>query len=242
MYFQRRGFFGGKCRIVQFPYFFIIILLMKYKLAIFDLDGTILNTLDDLADSCNVILRKYGFPEHTNEEIKYMVGNGIPKLIERALPPQTDKKIFEKVLADYISYYDGHCAIKTAPYPGIVDAVKLMKSWGMRVAVNTNKVQAAAETLCKQYFPGLFDIVAGGAFDIPPKPAPDGVNKILTNEKLSPKDAVYIGDSDVDVQTGKNCGLAEIGVDWGFRGGEFLKAHGASTIVYNCQELISALQ
>ena len=215
---------------------------MKYKLVIFDLDGTILNTIDDLADSCNVILQKNGFPVHTTEEIKYMVGNGIPKLIERALPPHTDKSTFEKVLSEYIEYYDSHCAIKTAPYEGIIEAISELKKHGIRVAVNTNKIQSAAEILCQRYFPGLFDIIAGGASDIPPKPAPDGVLKILREEKILPENALYIGDSDVDVATGKNAGIDEIGVDWGFRGEAFLREHGAVKVFKHCGDITSIVE
>lgn len=214
---------------------------MKYSLAIFDLDGTILNTLDDLADSCNVILQKYGFPLHSYEEIKYMVGNGIPKLIERALPQGTEKSIFEKVLSDYISYYDKHCDIKTAPYPGIIEAINQMKKCGMKVCVNTNKIQEAADVLCSKYFPGVFDVVAGGSINAKPKPAPDGVNKILKFFDFKAQDGVFIGDSDVDIQTGKNAGMDSIGVAWGFRGYDFLKNHNAQKVVKNCDELLQAL-
>lgn len=212
---------------------------MKYKLVIFDMDGTILNTIDDLADSCNVILEKYGFPLHTVEEIKYMVGNGIPKLIERALPENVDKETYDKVLKDYIDYYDKHCQIKTAPYPGMIETLKKLKKMGVKLAVNTNKIQSAAQILCDTYFPGLFDFLEGGAFNIPPKPAPDGVLRILQREGLSPKDAIYIGDSDVDIQTGKNAGIDVAGVDWGFRGEAFLMAHGAVKVLKHCEELVS---
>lgn len=220
----------------------IIIYPMKYKLVIFDMDGTILNTIDDLADSCNVILERYGFPLHTTEEIKYMVGNGIPKLIQRALPDNVDKETYDKVLKDYIEYYDQHCQIKTAPYPGMTETLKELKKMGIKLAVNTNKVQSAAQILCDSYFPGLFDFLAGGAFDIPPKPAPDGVLKILQAEGLCPKDAIYIGDSDVDIQTGKNAGMDAAGVDWGFRGQAFLEEHGARLILKRCADILSIVK
>ncbi len=218
-----------------------------YKLAIFDMDGTILNTIDDLADSCNVICEKYGYPLHTVEEIKYMVGNGIPKLMRRALPQDIAENQFEKVLAEYIEYYEAHCDIKTRPYEGVVECIRSLRDAGVKVAVNTNKVQAAAEELCAQYFPGVFDVISGSRPGIPPKPDPTGLYEILKEIGLSKEEACYpgtacfIGDSDVDLQTGLGSGLDFIGVDWGFRGRQFLLEHGASVVVDNTEELLKLL-
>ena len=214
-----------------------------YKLAIFDMDGTILNTIDDLADCVNVLCCKYGFPEHTVEEVKYMVGNGIPKLMRRALPADIDEDLFQKLLAEYIEYYGTHCAIKTAPYAGIVDCIKELRKAGVKVAVNTNKVQPAAEELCAQYFPDAFDCISGSRPGIPPKPDPTGLYEILKELGLSKKEACqpgvacFIGDSDVDLKTGLDSGLDFIGVDWGFRGKAFLLEHGAKTVVMTPAEL-----
>ena len=218
-----------------------------YKLAIFDMDGTILNTIDDLADSSNEICRRYGYPLHTVEEIKYMVGNGIPKLMRRALPADISEEQFQKVLKEYIEYYEEHCAIKTAPYKGIVECIKSLKAAGVKVAVNTNKVQAAAEDLCKVYFPDSFDCIMGSRPDLPVKPDPTGLYEILKELGLSkeeacrPGTACFIGDSDVDLQTGLNSGLDFIGVDWGFRGRDFLLEHGAKVVVMNTDELLEKL-
>ena len=218
-----------------------------YKLAIFDMDGTILNTIDDLADSSNEICRRYGYPEHTVEEIKYMVGNGIPKLMRRALPADISEEQFQKVLAEYIEYYEEHCAIKTAPYKGIVECIKSLRAAGVKVAVNTNKVQAAAEDLCKVYFPDLFDCISGSRPGIPPKPDPTGLYEILKELSLSKEEAClpgvacFIGDSDVDLKTGLDSGLDFIGVDWGFRGRNFLLEHGAKVVVMNTEELLEKL-
>ena len=214
-----------------------------YKLAIFDMDGTILNTIDDLADSCNVICEKYGYPLHTVEEIKYMVGNGIPKLMRRALPADISEEQFEKVLAEYIEYYEDHCDIKTRPYEGVVDCIKALRAAGVKIAVNTNKVQAAAEELCAQYFPGVFDVISGSRPGIPPKPDPTGLYEILKEigltkeEACQPGVACFIGDSDVDLKTGVDSGIDFIGVDWGFRGRAFLLEHGAGVVVKNTEEL-----
>lgn len=214
---------------------------MKYRLAIFDMDGTILNTLDDLADSTNHILEKYNFPLHSVEEIRFMVGNGIPKLIERALPAGTDEETFKKVLEDFLEYYREHSAIKTAAYPGIAELIKKLKSMGVITAVNTNKDEKAALTLCEDYFPGLFDIISGSRPGLAPKPCPDAVFEILSKAGL-PKDtkkAVFIGDSDVDLQTGINAGLETIGVVWGFRGRKFLEENGARQIAEKPEDIFN---
>lgn len=218
---------------------------MKYDLIVFDLDGTILNTIDDLADSCNYILQKHNFPTHTVEEIKYMVGNGIPKLIERACPSDISKDEYDAVLEEYRDYYSKHCDIKTAPYEGIIDCIKAIKSTGIKVAVNTNKDEGASVELCNKHFPGVFDFISGGNSGLPLKPAPDGVQRIT--QKLFGKDyteikGCYVGDSDVDIAAGKNCGFDTIGVDWGFRGEAFLRAHGAVNVIKICTELFSSIK
>ena len=218
---------------------------MKYSLAIFDMDGTILNTLDDMTDSLNEILTKYKLALHTVDEVRFMVGNGIPKLIERAIPDGRANADFDKILADFIAYYEEHCAIKTAPYAGVVDCIKTLRAAGMKIAVNTNKVEPAAIALCDDYFPGLFDIISGSRPGMPPKPAPDGIYEILKragmNGKSEGQRAVFIGDSDVDMQTGTNAGLDVIGVDWGFRGKKFLEEHGARVIMMTAAELADYL-
>ena len=219
----------------------------KYALAIFDMDGTILNTIDDLADSLNVILERYSMPLHTVDEVRFMVGNGIPKLIERAIPDGRDNPKFDEILKEYIAYYEEHSAIKTRPYDGIVETVKALRKSGVKIAVNTNKVEAAALDLVAKYFPDCFDIVSGSRPGLPPKPAPDGVYEILKRAGIDGKSqgqkAVFIGDSDVDLQTGINAGLDVIGVDWGFRGKDFLLEHGAreDNIVMKADELVEKI-
>ncbi len=230
---------------LSFLFHCYILMLMKYSLAIFDMDGTILNTLDDMTDSLNEILTKYNLPLHTVDEVRFMVGNGIPKLIERAIPDGRSNSQYEKILADFIAYYEEHCAIKTAPYDGVVDCIKTLRAAGIKIAVNTNKVEPAAIALCDDYFPGLFDIISGSRPGMPPKPAPDGIYEILNRAGMDGKSdgqrAVFIGDSDVDMQTGMNAGLDVIGVDWGFRGKKFLEEHGAKVIMMNAAELAEHL-
>ena len=218
---------------------------MKYELIVFDLDGTILNTIDDLADSCNFVLNRHKFPTHTVEEIKYMVGNGIAKLIERACPADISKEEYETVLKDFRTYYEAHCDKKTAPYSGILECVNELKSTGVKLAVNTNKDENAALELCRKFFPGVFDFVSGGNVGLPVKPAPDGVHRIvqqLFGKNISEIKGCFVGDSDVDIATGKNCGFDVIGVDWGFRGIDFLKNHGADKVVFDCEELLSTIK
>ena len=220
---------------------------MKYRLAVFDMDGTILNTIEDIADSANFFCKKYGFPEHTYEEYKYFVGNGLPKMLSRALPEGIKGSEFQKILKEFLDYYPSHSAIKTRPYDGIVECIKSLKAAGVKVAVNTNKVQAAAEDLCKVYFPDLFDCIMGSRPDLPVKPDPTGLYEILKelglskDEACQPGVACFIGDSDVDLQTGLNSGLDFIGVDWGFRGRDFLQKHGAEVVVMNTDELLEKL-
>lgn len=224
---------------------------MSFKLAIFDMDGTILNTIDDLTDSCNVLLEKYSLPTYTSEEFKFFVGNGIPKAVERALPaelpPDFAPDFREKFLAEYISYYEKHCAIKTAPYKGITECIKELRSCGVKIAVNTNKIESAAIDLCNDYFSGLFDIISGSRPGLPPKPDPAGIYEILKRAGMSleeacePDGAVFIGDSDVDIETGLNAGINVIGVDWGFRGRAFLLEHKAPRVVMSPQELAAEI-
>lgn len=210
---------------------------MKYQVVIFDLDGTILNTLDDLADSCNYILKKNNFPTHTKEQIKMFVGNGIPKLIERALPQNSSKEMQEKILKEFKEYYNIHSQDKTKPYDGIEDLFRELHSLKIKVAVNTNKNEEIAKFILNQYFPNLIDVVAGGREDTPHKPDPTGVNRILSQLKIQKKQALYVGDSDVDFMTGTNAGIDVVNVGWGFRSKEFLYEHGAKTIFDDASKL-----
>lgn len=216
---------------------------MKYKLAVFDLDGTILNTLDDLADSLNFILNQYNMPKHTTEEVKYFVGNGIPKLIERAVPDGKNNPLYEEVLDEYIKYYREHSLIKTKEYDGMSDFLKALKAAGMKIAVVTNKEEKAAKLLCNKFFPDLFDFVWGGKPGVPHKPDRVGVDWIFSClEDISRSEAVFIGDSDVDINTGKNSGIDAIGVSWGFRGRKFLLEHGAEKVADSVDELRAMLE
>lgn len=211
---------------------------MKYKAVIFDMDGTILNTLEDLKNATNYSLRQFGMPERSLEEVRMFVGNGIRKLVERAVPPGTPKEKIDQILDVFLEYYEIHSADNTSPYPGILELVEKLKKSGIKTAVSTNKADVPAQELGREYFNGIFDLIVGQQDGLKVKPAPDSVNKILSILDIQKKDAIYIGDSDVDVQTAKNSGLDFIGVSWGFRGREFLEKNGAKNIVDNANEIL----
>lgn len=201
------------------------------KLYIFDMDGTILNTLDDLSDSVNHVLKKNHFPQRTLDEVRTFVGNGIRKLIERALPEESTEAIVEVVYSDFMEYYQKHCADKTRPYDGIVELLDQLKEKGIHLAVVSNKAEPAVKELCDIYFPGSFECAIGVREGILPKPAPDGVDQALEFFGIKKEEAVYIGDSEVDVKTALNSGLDMICVEWGFRDRAFIEKQGGKNFV-----------
>lgn len=206
-------------------------IIMKYKAAIFDMDGTILNTLEDLRAAVNHTMRVSGYPERTLDEVRGFVGNGIRKLIERAAPQGTDSAETDRLFGVFNGYYKEHCADNTKPYDGILDMLKKLRANGVRTAVVSNKADYAVRELCIQYFDGLFDAAAGERTEVRKKPAPDSVFAVLEKLGVNAADAVYIGDSDVDIETARNSGMDNIIVDWGFRDKDFLIAKGAKLIV-----------
>ena len=212
---------------------------MKYRLVIFDLDGTVLDTLQDLHISCNVALEACGYPSRSYEEIRSFVGNGIRLLMERIVPTGTAVAEIDRVHAAFMAHYSQHSADHTAPYPGVIELLSDLRAAGIRTAVVSNKAHAATIPLCGHYFPRLFDAIAGEreSEGIPKKPAPDGVFGILRELGVSAADAVYIGDSEVDVATARNAGLDGIFVTWGFRSPTQLREAGATTIVDTTAEV-----
>lgn len=207
--------------------------------AIFDMDGTILNTLDDLMDSTNFALKNNGLKERSLEEIRFFVGNGIQKLIERAVPQGTSKEVFEKVFADFKSHYKIHCADKTSYYDGIPLVIQTLRKMGVKTAVVSNKADFAVQELVEVYFKGLFDVALGEKTGVSKKPSPDMVNAALSVLGVEKEAAFYIGDSDVDFETAKNSSLDFIGVSWGFRGRKFLENLGAKNIIDSPEELLN---
>ena len=204
---------------------------MKYQLAIFDLDGTILDTLEDLYLAVDHALRKNGLPERTLDEVRAFVGNGIRKLIERAVPTGSSEPVIVQVHADFTAYYAQHCADHTKPYEGIPELLRALREAGMQTAVVSNKADYGVQTLVNRYFPGLFDDAVGEREGVRRKPAPDAVRAVLEKLGVSHEQAVYIGDSDVDIETAKHAGMPCISVDWGFRCAAFLTEHGAKHIL-----------
>ena len=214
---------------------------MNYKLAVFDMDGTILNTLQDITNAINYALRTNGYPEHSIDEVRFFVGNGLRKLVERAIPEGSPKEVADKVFDTLIPYYRAHSADTTRPYEGIEKLLRDLKATGILCAVVSNKADAAVQDLVRDYFDGLFDMALGESPEVEKKPAPDMTKKVLDTLGIEPKDAVYIGDSDVDIATARNSGLDEILVDWGFRSREFLEEHGAKRICSNTGEVYAII-
>lgn len=213
------------------------------KIVIFDLDGTLLNTLDDLADSTNYALSKFGYPTRTIEEVRQFVGNGVAKLIERAIPDGKNNPNFEKCLSIFKENYAQNMYNKTAPYNGIIEMLSNLKSKGIKIAVVSNKFDLAVKELCKKYFEGFIDFAAGEneALGINKKPAPDTVLSVLRKFSFSPEDAIYVGDSDVDIMTAKNSHMPCISVTWGFRDEKFLLESGATILINAPSEIYNHL-
>lgn len=213
------------------------------KAVIFDLDGTLLNTLDDLADSTNYALSRFGYPTRTIEEVRQFVGNGVAKLIERAIPEGKNNPNFEKCLAIFKENYAQNMYNKTAPYNGIIEMLSNLKSKGIKIAVVSNKFDLAVKELCKKYFEGFIDFAAGEneAQGIRKKPAPDTVISVLNKFNFAPEDAVYVGDSDVDIMTAKNSKMSCISVTWGFRDEKFLLENGATILINAPSEIYNHL-
>lgn len=213
---------------------------MKYELVIFDLDGTILDTLEDLTDSINHALKQFGYPTRALEEVRSFVGDGLLMLTRRALAPETDEDVVQKVLAEQKAYYKEHCADKTKPYEGIPELLGELKATGYKLAVVSNKADYAVQILCEQYFPGIFHMAVGEKENVRKKPAPDSVNAVLEELQVERDHAVYVGDSEVDIKTAENAGLDAILVSWGFRDADFLREQGAKRLVSTVSELKSA--
>ena len=190
---------------------------MKYKVAIFDLDGTVLATLKDLANAVNHALKANGYETHGIEQVRCMVGNGVANLIWRALPKDISEAIHAKVLADFKAYYRDHVNVCTKPYDGVCEMLKSLRDAGIYVGINSNKYDAALQSLCKIHFDGLYDYAAGECETTPKKPDPTAAERIIAAAGAEKSGAIYIGDSDVDIRTAENAGIDSAWVSWGFR-------------------------
>lgn len=209
----------------------------KYKTYIFDLDGTLLSTLADLAASTNYALRTHHMPERSLDEVRRFVGNGVKKLMERAIPDGLNNPLFEETFATFRQHYMQHNLDTTQPYPGIMQLLKQLKAEGKNIAVVSNKFYAATRELCRHFFGDLVPVAIGEREDIRKKPAPDTVIEALRELGVDKEGAVYIGDSDVDIMTAKNSGMPCVSVLWGFRDKEFLLEHGATTLISKPEEM-----
>lgn len=211
------------------------------RLVIFDLDGTLLNTIDDLAISTNYALRQFGFPEHALTEYPYFVGNGITKLIERALPPdRRDETTVNRLKQEFVKYYQQHKTDLTRPYRGIPSVLEVLNEKGILMAVASNKYHQGTDELIRHYFgSSLFKVIAGQKDGIPPKPDPAVIHYILSQTGVSPADALYVGDSGVDMQTAAHSGVTSVGVTWGFRPRRELEENGANHIAERPYDILN---
>lgn len=213
------------------------------KTIIFDLDGTLLNTLEDLADSANYTMEKMGFPTHSLEKFNYFVGNGVPKLLERCLPE--DKRTPENIEAArtiFAEYYNIHFADKTKPYEGVAELLDNLKKSGVKTAVASNKSDEFTQSIVKRFFGDTFDMVQGAKENVPKKPAPDIAFGIMEKLGASPENTYFAGDSNVDMFTAKNAGVAAIGCLWGFRTKDELLEGGADFLAEKPMDIFDILE
>lgn len=216
---------------------------MNKKIVIFDLDGTLLNTLDDLTYSTNFALEQFGYQAKSCDDVRNYVGNGVFKLIERAIPNGKDNPNFQTCLSLFKANYKQNMYNKTAPYEGIIELLNYLKIKGIKIAVVSNKFDSAVKELCQRYFSNLVDFVSGEneAEGIRKKPAPDSVFRVLEEFNLTSEDAIYVGDSEVDIQTALNSNLPCISVTWGYKDRDFLLNNGAEIIVDSPDEIVRYL-
>ena len=212
---------------------------MRYKLIIFDMDGTILDTINDLRSSVNYAMRSLGFPERSRNEILSFVGDGNRMLMRRSLPHGTDEETLNQSISKFHEYYKQHYTDETTTYSGMSELLTTLKERGYLLAVVSNKADYAVQELCCKYYNGIFDFALGDREGIPRKPDPAPINLALESLGITKDEVVYVGDSEVDIQLAMNAGLRCISVDWGFRPRDFLIISGAETIVSIPDEILS---
>lgn len=218
--------------------------MKKYSVVLFDLDGTLLDTLEDLAAAVNVALEMHGLPCRTRDEVRAFIGNGIVKLMERAVgDEQVGLVNMAQVVADFKEYYFAHCEDRTAPYGGVVDLLSALRKDGVRIGVVSNKVDFAVQKLCKTYFGDLVEAAIGEneAEGRKKKPAPDTLLEAMRVFGAEAEDVVYVGDSEVDILTAQNANVACVSVTWGMKDKEFLRKNGATILVEKVGDLLAVL-
>lgn len=215
---------------------------MKISTIVFDLDGTLMDTLQDLAESTNYALRAYGFPQHGIEAIRSFVGNGVCKLIERAVPQGTENPLFEEVFRTFKEHYVAHCRDHSGLYAGISEMLQALADSGYRLAVVSNKLQAGVTELQQYYFSSWIQVAVGERPEVRRKPAPDMVLQAVNELGADLRETVYVGDSDVDIETARQCGIPCISVLWGFRDRDFLESCGATHFAATPQDIVTFVQ
>jgi phosphoglycolate phosphatase len=215
---------------------------MKLETIIFDMDGTLLDSLDGLRHSTNAALSRYGYPERTMEDIRAFVGNGVGKLVERSLPGGLQNPDYEKCLAAFKEDYKTAMFTGTRPYPGVVLLLEALRAEGYGLAVVSNKLDGAVKALSQRFFGGLLPVAIGEVAGAARKPAPDSVFAALKELGAQPETAAYVGDSEVDLQTARNSGLPCLSVDWGTRSTEFLLQNGATSISHTAEEVLHTIR
>lgn len=216
--------------------------MRNYDTVIFDLDGTLLNTLEDLKDGVNHVLKEHGYPQRTLEEVRQFVGNGIRRLMELAVPEGVAGEMFEEVFEEFRTYYTAHCQIKTCAYDGILELLQELKEQGYALAIVSNKNQGAVSELNEIYFKEWIETAIGQTDGIRKKPAPDTVLQALKMLGKEKETALYVGDSEVDFQTAENAGMDCVLVTWGFRTTEELEAFTPVARIRRPQELLNVLR
>ena len=211
------------------------------ELVIFDLDGTLLYTIEDLRDSVNYALSQFDMPAVSLEAATANVGNGVKNLISLCAPAETDTQTLEKILSTFKEHYKGNMENKTRPYDGIVKMLEKLKEKGIKTAVLSNKFDAATVRLCEHLMPGLIDLPVGEREGVPRKPSPVAVDSIIQTLKCKKENSVFVGDSDTDIKTGKNADISTVAVSWGYRKRELLVSSGADYIADTVEELTEIL-
>ena len=214
---------------------------MAYRAVLYDMDGTVLDTLEDMADSVNESLSRFGLPPVTLDKVRRSVGNGARKLIFRVVPEGTDLALTERVLAFYKPWYDAHCRVKTRPYAGVPELMARLRDRGIAQAIISNKPDPAVQELARAFFPGLLETAVGESAAVRTKPNPDAILAAVKQMGVPLEQCVYVGDSEVDVEAARNAGLDCISVSWGFRSVEQLLAAGAARIVSDPAGLEAAI-
>ena len=212
-------------------------IFMKYDAVIFDLDGTLTDTLEDLKNSVNFAMREFGFPERTTDEVRSFVGNGVKRLIDLSVPENTSEEVSAECLSVFKSFYKDNSLVSTKPYDGIIPMLEKLKKDGVKTAVVTNKMHEAAVDIVNLFFGELIDVAIGQIDGVAQKPQPDGIYSALEKLGVSKEKSIYVGDSEVDCITAKNAGIPCIGVTWGFRDREILVGNGADFIINFPEEI-----